>query len=46
MPTRLWGDVQRARYGRFPDAIGEDDIARCFQLAAQVLPTLALGRYG
>ena len=32
MPTRLWGDVQRARYGRFPDAIGEDDIARCFHL--------------
>ena len=20
MPTRLWGDVQRARYGRFPEA--------------------------
>ena len=32
MPTRLWGDVQRARYGRFPDAIGDDDIARCFHL--------------
>ena len=32
MPTRLWGDAQRARYGRFPDAIGEDDIARCFHL--------------
>ena len=32
MPTRFWGDVQRARYGRFPDAIGEDDIARCFHL--------------
>ena len=32
MPTRCWGDVQRARYGRFPDAIGEDDIARCFHL--------------
>ena len=32
MPTRLWGDIQRARYGRFPDAIGEDDIARCFHL--------------
>ena len=27
MPTRLWGDVQRARYGRFPDSIGEDDNA-------------------
>ena len=32
MPTRFWGDVQRARYGRFPDAIGEDDSARCFHL--------------
>ena len=32
MPTRFWGDAQRARYGRFPDAIGEDDIARCFHL--------------
>ena len=35
MPTRLWGDVQRARYGRFPDSIGEDDIARCFHLDAR-----------
>ena len=32
MPTRLWGDLHRARYGRFPDAIGDDDIARCFHL--------------
>ena len=32
MPTHLWGDVQRARYGRFPDAIGESDIACCFHL--------------
>ena len=32
MPTHLWGDVQRARCGRFPDAIGESDIARCFHL--------------
>ena len=32
MPTRLWGDAQRARYDRFPDAIGEDDVARCFHL--------------
>ena len=23
MPTRLWGDAQRARYGHFPDACGE-----------------------
>ena len=32
MPTRLWGDAQRARYGRIPEAIGEDDIAHCFHL--------------
>ena len=32
MPTGFWGDAQRARYGRFPDAVGENDIARCFHL--------------
>ena len=21
MPTRFWGDAQRARYGRFPEAV-------------------------
>jgi len=32
MPTRFWGDVQRARYGRFPDVVDDEDIARCFHL--------------
>ena len=32
MPTRLWGDAQRARYGRFPEVVDEDDITRCFHL--------------
>ena len=33
IPTRFWGDdAQRARYGHFPEAIGEGDIARCFHL--------------
>lgn len=32
MPTRLWGDAQRARYGRFPDVVDDEDIARCFHL--------------
>ena len=25
MPTRLWGDVQRARYGRFPEAVARGE---------------------
>ena len=32
MPTRLWGDAQRARYGRFPEVVDENDITRCFHL--------------
>ena len=32
MPTRFWGDAQRARYGRFPDVVDDEDIARCFHL--------------
>ena len=32
MPTRLWGDAQRARYGCFPDVVDKDDITRCFHL--------------
>lgn len=37
MPTRFWGDAQRARYGMFPEEIGEDDLARCFHLDARDL---------
>ena len=25
MPTRLWGDVQRARYGRLPEAVARGE---------------------
>lgn len=32
MPTRFWGDAQRAQYGRFPDVVDAEDIARCFYL--------------
>lgn len=32
MPTRFWGDAQRARYGRFPDVVDDANIARCFHL--------------
>ena len=39
MPTRFWGAARRARYGRFPDVVGEDDIACCFHLnLARVSP--------
>ena len=26
MPTRFWGDVQRARYGRFPEAVARGEL--------------------
>ena len=51
MPTRFLGDAQRARYGCFPDVVGEDDIARCFHLNLARVSPLAhrhinfLGRY-
>ena len=26
MPTRFWGDAQRARYGRFPEAVARGEL--------------------
>ena len=26
MPTRFWGDVQRARYGRFPETVARGQL--------------------
>ena len=26
MPTRFWGDTQRARYGRFPEAVARGEL--------------------
>ena len=46
MPTRFWSDVQRARYGRFPDVVDDEDIARCFHLDERDRAILAEMRGG